>query len=613
MKDTAAIDVAVEVLPPDTEPGLVRIDGTTPLAEIDKIRDGLKLGQRQALDGIIDWLKVPAQTSVVETVVAVLTGSAGTGKSHTAYSIIQSAIALGLLYPGGVIGVAPTHAAAANLADFSGIETKTVHSFLGLRMQKVKLTPEQKRELARLREVSNTLEFSPGDVAQLALLESLEHAQQEKRKELRPTLNAADFAEKLAYTLIIIDEAYMLPEQIVRVLDELLVHNGQLPVQPKILMLGDPAQLPPIKEKLSLVSKYFHIGHLSEVVRQDGVALSYVQAVRDSIDASELGYLHQEYLSANDPGFVRLSQPIIEEHFLSQIKEVGIANVRVLTTSNARVRELNDRLYRRTYPTRSHDQPYATGDLLLTKGPIMRDPLFPDKPGANEGDILFPTSTPISIQRALTPMLTRSAMGTEYLASNLFVFSAGNTMNEIVAIHPLQIGQWEEEKALLFKFACTTRGRSKKKGARGQEGDYAKQAWQVFGLKNWSNTVPEFDSPEERSRVLEIWKRWEQWSYGGLRLREAKELSDDEYKDIGRMLWREYFNLVQLADNVSLSFCSTVHFAQGQTIKLVILDFPKFLPRTGRVDPNSTWDSQKVLYTAASRVGGEGSQLVFMY
>jgi len=31
------------------------------------------------------------------------------------------------------------------------------------------------------------------------------------------------------------------------------------------------------------------------------------------------------------------------------------------------------------------------------------------------------------------------------------------------------------------------------------------------------------------------------------------------------------------------------------------------------VNPDSTWDCKKTLYTAASRVGGEGSQLVFMY
>ena len=609
----AAIDVECVALPPDTEPGLVRIDGTSPLGEFDRIRDGLNSGQRKALDDILAWLKVPAQTSVIDSVVAVLTGGAGVGKSFTAYSIVKGAIAQGLIQPDQVIGVAPTHAAAANLESFAGIETKTIHSFLGLRMQKVKLTPEQKRELKRLRSASNSLEFSPNDVAQLALLESLEHAEQEKRKELRPTLKAADFADKLSHRLIILDEAYMLPEQIVAVLDELLVHNGFVIDQPKVLMLGDPAQLPPIKEKLSQVSKYFHIGHLSEVVRQTGVALDYVQAVRNSIDASELGYLHQEYLGANDTSFVRLSQTIIEEHFRSQVKEVGLANVRVLTTSNARVQELNERLYHCTYPDRPYDQPYASGDLLLTKGPIMRDPLFPDKPGANEGDILFATSTPIAVQRAMPPMLTASAMGTEYYVSNLFV-SAGGKHEEIVAVHPLQIAQWEEEKGLLYKFACTTRGRSKKKGARGQEGEIAKQAWQVFGLKNWSNTVAGFESAEERSRILPIWKRWEQWSYGSLRLKEGQALDDNDYKDIGRMLWREYFNLVQLADNVSLSFASTVHFAQGQTIKLVILDFPKFLPRTsGRVDPDSTWDPQKVLYTAASRVGGEGSQLVFMY
>ena len=582
---------------------------TEKLSELENLNDSLKEGQRQALENILCWLK----GGVTLDSCVVLTGYAGTGKGYLSKAIIDNAISLGFARD-RIIGLAPTHSAAANLGNFAQIETKTVHSFLGLRMCSIKLNNAQRKELAALKVASSSLDFSPADVARLSLLESLEQAEEEKRKELRPMVNQADFAETFNAALILVDEAYMMDSTLVNVIDELLIYNEWLDVPPKILMMGDPAQLPPIGEKLSKVSKYFHIAHLSEVVRQSGVSLDYVTAVRECEDKAELGYLHQQYLAAGDSSFVRLPQSVIEEHFQSQVKEVGLQNLRVLTTSNARVRELNDSLYRCVYPTRSHDQPYASGDLLLTLGPIMRDPNFPSKPGANEGDILFPTSTPVVVDKAMPPREVTSARGTSYSVSNLFV-SAGKKAHEIVAIHPLQMAAWEEEKQLFYKMACSTSTRSKKKGARGQAGDYAKEAWAVFGLKNWGETLSSFSSAEEEERVQGVWRRWaESRTRSRVSLSPGQKLSPQDFNCVKGMLWQEYHGLRQLADSLSLSFASTVHRAQGQTIQLVILDFPKFLPRSGGyVNPDSTWDEQKTLYTAASRVGGENSQLIFMY
>jgi hypothetical protein len=345
--------------------------------------------------------------------------------------------------------------------------------------------------------------------------------------------------------------------------------------------------------------------------------------VRNCEDHAELGYLHQQYLAQGDPSFVRIPQtsedpmkPSVEEHFRAQAQEVGLDNLRVLTTSNARVRELNERLYRCTYPDLEYDRPYAYAHRLLTLSPIMRDPNFPDKPGASEGQILFPTSTVLTVERALTPRKVQTAAGSEYTVSALFA-AAGATEHEIVAVHPLEMGAWEDEKNLFYKMAASTAGRSKKKGARGQEGDYAKRAWVVFGLKNWTEAKAESDfaTEAERDRVLEIWARWaESRTRSRVLLKMGQKLSTEDFKCVKGMLWQEYHRVRQLADNVSPAFASTVHRAQGQTIQLVILDFPKFLPRSGGyVNPDSTWDCKKTLYTAASRVGGEGSQLVFMY
>jgi hypothetical protein len=585
--------------------------------ELQAINDSLKNEQPAALNAAMRWLEQPADPMRTDTCVAVITGYAGTGKSFITQAIIKNVIErLGLSGEEDILGLAPTHAAVKNLSDFARVPARTIHSFLGLRMASVKLTKDQRKELDRLHAASSSLDFSPADVARLALLESLEQAEAERRKEMRPMLAPADFAESCKAKLVVIDEGYMMDKVLCGLVLEMLVFNMSLEYQPKILILGDPAQLAPIGEQLSMVAEFRHIGHLTTVVRQQGVQLDYVTAVRNCEDEAELGYLHQQYLAENDPSLVRLSQPIIEQHFRAQAEEVGLENIRVLTTSNARVRELNEILYRCTYPELPYDRPYANAHRLLTLGPIMRDPNFPDKPGASEGQILFPTSTVVNVERALTSRKVTSPAGSEYTISTLFV-SAGAIEHEIVAPHPLEIGQWEDEKNLFYKMAAATTGRSKKPGARGQEGDYAKRAWEVFGLKNWQQAKAEedFQTEAERDRVLEIWARWaESRTRSRVLLKMGQRLDTSDFKCVKGMLWQEYHRVRQLADNVSPAFCSTVHRSQGQTIKLVILDFPKFMPRSGGyVKPDSTWDSKKTLYTAASRVGGEGSQLIFMY
>jgi hypothetical protein len=581
--------------------------------ELEELNNSLLHEQPAALEAAMQWLSEPADTMRPETCCAVITGYAGTGKSFTTKVIIDNAVERFGLNPECVIGLAPTHAAVKNLEDFARIPSRTIHSYLGLRMASVKLTKVQRKELERLQAASSSLDFSPADVARLALLENLEQAEAEHRKEMRPMLNPGDFAESCTAQLIVIDEGYMLDEVLYGLINEMLIFNYSLERQPKILILGDPAQLAPIGEKLSKVSNFCHLAHLSTVVRQQGVQLDYVTAVRNCNDEAELGYLHQQYLAENDPSFVRLSQSLIEEHFRAQGKEVGFDNIRVLTTSNARVRELNSRLYKCTYPDLPYDRPYVNGYRLLTLGPIMRDPNFPDAPGASEGQILFPTSTVLSVTKALTSRKVATASGVEYTLTTLYA-SAGQTEHEIVVIHPLEVDAWEDEKNLFYKMAASTSSRSKKKGARGQEGDYAKKAWATFGFKNWGETLASFASSAEEKRVLEIWSRWAKGYKKAISLEPGQSIDGKQFDLIKSKLWQEYHRVRQLADNVSPAFCSTVHRSQGQTIQLVILDFPKFLPRSGGyVNPDSTWDCKKTLYTAASRVGGEGSQLVFMY
>ena len=147
-----------------------------------------------------------------------LSGYAGVGKSTCVKKILDE-------YRYGVCVSAPTHKACKVIARFTGIESQTLHSLLGLR-------PDVSLD-----------EFNPNS----------------------PIFNPIALPRITDYNFIVIDECSMINKDLFELILKEISNS-----KTKVLFMGDKAQLPPINETISSVFIEDNIEkfHLSRVERQ---------------------------------------------------------------------------------------------------------------------------------------------------------------------------------------------------------------------------------------------------------------------------------------------------------------------------------------------------------
>ena len=151
--------------------------------------------QYEGINKIRRWLKEKGNNLFT------LAGYAGTGKTTCIKKILDE-------YTGSIVVSAPTHKAKKVIINTTDMEGKTLHSLLGLR-------PDV--------DLDNFNPNSP-QFSQIAV----------------PTLGDYEF--------VIIDEASMINQELYLMILKL---TDQYDV--KILFMGDPAQIPPVDEKVSAV------------------------------------------------------------------------------------------------------------------------------------------------------------------------------------------------------------------------------------------------------------------------------------------------------------------------------------------------------------------------
>ena len=176
-----------------------------------------------------------------------LAGYAGTGKTTIIKKVLDS-------YRRGVVVSAPTHKAKKVITNTTEREGQTLHKLLGLR-------PDVDLE-----------NFNPNN----------------------PKFNPIAIPKIADYNFVIIDEASMINKELYDlIIDKTKFYNT------KVLYMGDPAQIPPVGEKSSIVfqqdqTKLFH--QLIKVERQN--------------DSNPLGYTYdalRNNLNKIDGGFKRIS------------------------------------------------------------------------------------------------------------------------------------------------------------------------------------------------------------------------------------------------------------------------------------------------------------------
>lgn len=186
-----------------------------------------------------------------------LAGYAGTGKSTIVKKVLDN-------YHRGVVVSAPTHKAKKVVMNTTGEDGQTLHALLGLR-------PDV--------DLDN---FNPND----------------------PKFNPIAIPKICDFNFVIIDEASMINQELYDlILDK--TNNSRT----KVLFMGDPAQIPPVGEKASVVfqqdqTKLFH--QLTKIERQnDTNPLAYVyDALRNNLNRLDGGFERKSNMNELGEGVV---------------------------------------------------------------------------------------------------------------------------------------------------------------------------------------------------------------------------------------------------------------------------------------------------------------------
>ena len=185
-----------------------------------------------------------------------LAGYAGTGKSTIVKKVLDN-------YRYGVVVSAPTHKAKKVVMNTTGEDGQTLHALLGLR-------PDL--------DLDN---FNPN----------------------QPKFNPIAIPKITDYNFVVIDEASMINQELYD-----LIIDKTLNSRTKVLFMGDPAQIPPIGEKESVVfnqkTNLFH--QLTKIERQnDTNPLAYVyDALRNNLNRLDGGFERKSNMNELGEGVI---------------------------------------------------------------------------------------------------------------------------------------------------------------------------------------------------------------------------------------------------------------------------------------------------------------------
>ena len=255
--------------------------------------------QYDGINKIRVWLKADGQ------IFFTLAGYAGTGKTCCIKKILDE-------YHWGVVVSAPTHKAKKVIMNATNEEGQTLHGLLGLR-------PDV-----------NLDEFNPNN----------------------PIFNPIAIPKICDYNLVIIDEASMINLELYNMIKELTKRGTT-----KVLFMGDPAQIPPVGEKESVVfSQTDNEYHwLTKIERQnDTNPLAFVyDALRNNLNTLDGGFLRKSNMNILGEGVIftinkaefrkRLMEKFVAEEYKEDtdfVKVIAWRNSTVMASNKIIRREL---------------------------------------------------------------------------------------------------------------------------------------------------------------------------------------------------------------------------------------------------------------------------------
>jgi exodeoxyribonuclease-5 len=175
--------------------------------------------------------------------------------------------------------------------------------------------------------------------------------------------------------LLVVDECSMVGR-------ELYAHilRAAAPVEAQVLFVGDPAQLPPVKEKVSpTFAQTVHQVTLTASVRQarDHPLLALATELRETLDGAPFPRLTTRVVAGL--GIAVVEPADFEAALLASFASPAYAqdpdHCRVLTWTNARSHYYNARIRRQLLGPDADRYLILPGERLVTGGPLLTGPV----------------------------------------------------------------------------------------------------------------------------------------------------------------------------------------------------------------------------------------------
>lgn len=566
-----------------------------PSPNIEPGRDVLTPDQEKAIQGLNKFFLE------LEEPLFHLKGYAGTGKTFLVKEWISRLIATrNIPSSNGFYGIgicAMTHDAVKVLKerlDFPLLFSGTLHSLLEMRPDN--LTEKEKKEYYDLLlERDAGLDSLWGEEKVSYFKKLIAKLQDSVAGQLKFSKSApASSSWGGALKLIIVDECSMVDSEMYHQICEFALRE-----ELKVLFIGDPEQVPPIGESMSLSFHTPCAGSLTQVVRYSGSIGKLASELR--VDGCDYLNSFYEYLDDDDDSLVFMPESDVLEALAEKIQSGEIVDssaFRIISTRNKSVADLNAKMRRLL-----GKDAYEIGDLLLAKGPVYRSKyqswptakwlseiskhceenglsLIPDKSTYPNVWAEDAKKGPYILNKEIVRVEWVHPVSVEYDDKTftryfLEVFPEGvpavqngvrGTGKLVSVIHPGQMEAWTETEETMKRLSSAFYTKSKKQ--RGQEGKAAEEVWVREGLRNWMEKLD--GSP--------------------LKMEEFNSLSS------------KYYGLAKRAGNycdpLQFTYASTVHCVQGKSLSISIVDLKSF-KSTGRISPG--WDLRRMFYTSVTR------------
>ena len=387
------------------------------------------------------------------------------------------------------------------------------------------------------------------------------------------------------YDIIVVDEASMINFDIIQ---KIIAIKDK--IKGKVIFVGDPAQLPPVNEKYSLIFKTDDIPNfeLKEIMRYKGNIVDLNNKIRDLVFNDNTKIKFKNYIDDKFSLYKDFNKWI--NSYLNVLKEIeNINNIPIfIVYTNRQCDIINSRIRRELF--KDFENQFVQGELIIFNNYFK------------SGSTSYYTSKKIKVQNTEKNIYNFKNINGELLnilneILNKELIRMKEKINDtdqkrfIAQGEELLLGE-SEEQLTINKFVNDIR-----KFNRKLEDIFI--VYEEFDLKIWklgltnkdSIIVINSESKNEYEDILDSSRK---------ELKKVKGFIDRNFKfsnDLMSIIWEYFYSkIVDIFADISYGYCITTHKSQGSTFDNIYIDMNNIITKNKNKE-----ESYRCLYTASTR------------